>query len=172
MPLKITVGVGRKHGLPEYSSASASCHVEFEADPNLLHGDLEGFQRQARNAYTACRQAVQDELARSQAGGHGAAVHAQSEPAASQLTANGNGHRNGAGGNGNGASPKQMEYINQLARQIRGLGVRRLEALTQKMFAKPVAGLTSLDASGLIDTLKSVKAGQIDLDAVLNGEAA
>jgi hypothetical protein len=67
MALKLNVGVSKKLGLPEYSSVGASCNVEVELDPGLLEHDLDAFHERARAAYVACHQAVEDDLARSQA---------------------------------------------------------------------------------------------------------
>ena len=190
MPLRLNIGLSKKLGLPDYGSLGASCNLDLELDAALLQTDPEAFQRHARNAYDACRRAVLEELARHQAT---TATTPATNPPAPTASIGGNGHtgngngngsghasgngQNGNGQNGNGrgnghpASEKQMTYVRQLAGHIKGLGVRRLEALANKMFNKPVAGLTSLEASGLIDTLKSVKAGEIDLDAVLGGAA-
>ena len=66
MPLKVSVGLSQKMGLPDYSSLGASCHVEYEADGQLLHHDLSAFHRQVQAVFGACRQAVQEELAREQ----------------------------------------------------------------------------------------------------------
>jgi len=165
MPLKVNCGLSKKIGQPDYGSLGASCHVEFEAESTLLQTDLEAFHRHVRNAFTVCQQAVNDELARHQP----ESTLDGRVSRDTQTSPSGNGQRNGNGANGQRASQKQVEYIQQLSRQIHGLGVRRLETLANKMFDKPVADLTSMDASGLIDTLKAIKAGEIDLTAALNG---
>jgi len=168
MPLRLNVELSKKIGQPDYGSLGAVCNVEVELGSSMLQQDLETFHRHVRNAYVACAQAVNDELARHTGGGNGEAAKAQpaQQPA-------GNGHQgNGANGsNGHRASEKQIAFVNQLARQIRGLSIRRLETLADRMFGKPLADLTSLDASGVIDTLKSIKAGDINLDNVLSTSA-
>ena len=161
MALMIHVGLTRKLGTANYGSIAASCAVEFEADAALLQGEPAGFQQRAAKAYAACRQAVQQELARQQQAG--AAFLGQADgrnPAA---------NADRQDGNGQAASEKQMLYLRQLAAQTPGLGLRGLETLAQKMFDKPLAALGGLEASNLIDTLKSVKTGELELAALLDG---
>ena len=187
MPLTLNVGISKKIGLPDFGSVGATCNVSVELDAALLTREPDSFQRHVRNAYAACSQAVNDELARqttpgasappgnasptpavaTNGNGNGTAGNSQARPASNVA-----GHAQQTNGNGNGshgASQKQIGYINQLARQIRGLGVRKLDSLTGKMFGKPLAGLSSLDASALIDQLKAIKDGSVSLDAALNG---
>jgi len=61
--LKLHAGISRKVGLPGFSSASASCHIEAELDSTLLN-DHEGFQIVVQRAYQSCEQAVEDQIAR------------------------------------------------------------------------------------------------------------
>ena len=170
MPMTLNVGLSKKVGLPDYGSLGASCNVAVELNGSMVFDDLEAFHRHVRQAYVACQQAVTDELARQQQREVSAGPSAQDDRGGSVRNNGPSGNGNGAS-NGHRASEKQTGYIQQLAHQIRGLGVRRLETLCDKMFSKPMADLTSLDASGLIDALKSIKAGEIDLDTALNGAA-
>jgi hypothetical protein len=178
MPLKTNVGVSRKVADNNYGSRGASVNLEVELDSSLIQ-EPERLQERIRQVFRLAQQSVDEELSRQAAQSHdnghtaatnGSQTNADATAAPATTPSNGNGHRNGT--NGHGASAKQLDYARQLAKSIQGLGIRRLEALAQKMFNKPLAALTSMDASGLIDTLKSIKDGQIDLNSVLEGNAA
>jgi hypothetical protein len=182
MPLTLNVGLSKKLGLPDYGSVGATCNVTVELDGTLLQNDMETFQRHVRNVYVACSQAVNDELSRQRPTERTTAnTNNSGNGAATTPKANGNGHDNGTSQNGNGSQPtgspnhrasqKQLDFASQLSRQIKGLGVRRLEDLANKMFGKPLADLSSLDASSLIDTLKAIKEGRVALDAAMNAAA-
>ena len=171
MPLRLNVGLSKKVGMPNYGSLGASCHVEVELDQSLVFDNVEAFQERITHAYAACRQAVTDELGRQLNASNGRAVNghatngevpSQASPECQQTSGQSNGH------NGHRATQKQLDFALQLAGEIRGLGVHRLESISQKMFDKPLADLSSVDASGLIDVLKDIKGGKIELAVALN----
>ena len=64
MPLKLSVGVSRKEGRPNFGSLGASCGIEVELDASLIWSDPDRFRRMAREAYAACDRVVQDQLRR------------------------------------------------------------------------------------------------------------
>ena len=69
--MRLVVGYSKKVGLPGYSSAGATCQVEFGDVPVAPRS--EAFVRRVRRAFDACRAAVEDELAgRPAAAGSGA----------------------------------------------------------------------------------------------------
>lgn len=160
MPMKLTVGLSRKLGLPDYGSIGASCQLELELDQSLLQADLEGYFRQARQAYAACSQAVQEELTRQQPASPASAV----TPLAH---ANGNGHGhagNGHNGQGNGqssaatrngarrATTSQVRAIYGIANRLR---IDLAEDLQEQFQVARPEDLSIIDASTLIDQLKT-----------------
>jgi hypothetical protein len=172
MPLTVNVGYSEKLGRPDFGSIGASCHIECELDGRLADDDPEQFRNRLRDLYANCAQAVQEELARRSLG----------EVVPRKMPTNGarKPGPNGAtgrktssetqGANNHRASARQIEYLERLARENHSIGIRRLESLAERICGKPLAGLSSFDASTLIDTLKAVKEGRLDVDAVLQGE--
>jgi hypothetical protein len=150
MPLKLIVGVSKKLGLPEFSSVGASCNVEVELDPGLLEHDLDAFHERARAAYVACHQAVEDDLARSQAMSR-PAIHGRNGTAATNGT-----HPSRAGSVGNrprlSATASQVRAIIAIARKQDA----DLEGVLQGDFGVDQPEDLSLSqASRLIDRLKA-----------------
>ena len=170
MPLKLNVGLAKKVGQPDYGSLCASCNVECELDAMLLASDLDRFQEHVSEVFLACSQAVHDELSRQRnANGDGQAANTSRPRTTAAATRSAPADKPPTNGQDHAISGKQLTYAKQLAGQIRGLGTGQLEALASKMYGKALSELSSLEASSLIDMLKAVKEGKIDIGAALAG---
>jgi hypothetical protein len=171
--LTINVGYSEKVGQPNFGSIGASCNIECELDGRPVFDDPALFYAKVRELYSACSSAAKEELARHQAGDR-AATAAQS---ATREAPNGTAPATASKSPGNGepanhrASKRQLEFVEQLARQIPRVGIRRLESLAQRVCGKPLAELSSFDASNLIDTLKAMKQGLLVIESALSGAA-
>ena len=155
--LKLHAGVSKKVGLPGFSSASASCHVEAELDSSLLQ-DHEGFQVVVRRAYQSCEQAVQDQIARLTGEGTEATqpqeiIEVRTQPTISGATVT----RLPAAQFTNQPSPRPATASQVKA--IRAIAARRkidLVGMLRERFGLTTADALGIrEASALIDELKS-----------------
>jgi hypothetical protein len=155
---RITLNVSKKLGLPSFGSAGASGGVELELPEGLLHSDPEAFHGQVRDAYRACRAAVEDELARLRAP-LATAGAAPLEPPAPRAAPDGRpepgpgGAARAAGGRGRAvtpATPNQVRAIRTIARRQHA----DLEGLLHDLGVDRVEALSLAQASKLIDDLK------------------
>ena len=155
MAVKINVGVCKKIGLPEYGSAGSHCDIELELDFAALQDPAE-FQKRVANAYRLCRDAVESELAAHRANG---TPKQDVRPTVAPSTE----YRNSAPPERNDnrfpVSPKQMAFIGQLTRKIKGLTGAKLDEYCRTTFGTVCNQLSSKDASRLIDDLKQVQNG-------------
>ena len=155
--LKLHAGVSKKVGLPGFSSASASCHIEAELDSTLLH-DHEGFQVVVRRAYQSCEQAVQDQIARLTSDGDSQpqpqeVIEVRTSPTISGATVT----RIPAAQFSNQPSPRPATASQ--VRALRAIAARRkidLVAVLRERFGLSTADELGIrQASNLIDELKS-----------------
>ena len=178
MPLRLSAGVSKKVGLPNYGSLGASCHLELELDAGILERDPRALRQQIQRVHAICAGTVQEELDRNRNDSRPKdAETGEKEPSTESRKKNGptgrsvrldgNGERPN---NGHPASERQINFLRVLAGQIRGLGVRRLESFCQRLCDQPPAALTASEAGELIDVLKAVRAGEIDLSDLLESD--
>ena len=156
MAMKLSIGFQKKLGQPDYGSVGATCHVEFEIEPTLLHNNLDAFHEKARHAFAACQQAVNDQLVRQTPDGS---------------AKNGNGHTNGhsppgavhSGNGSNGTSGSPRLATQSQARAIRAIASKQRVDLQKLLEARFGVGrpenLRLSDASSIIDELKSAGDG-------------
>jgi hypothetical protein len=159
MPLKLTVGLAKKVGRPNYGSLGASCGVEIELAADAIRGDPDALLGGARAAFAACRRAVDEELARLQG-------PPLDHPAGASAEDRGGDHRtrSGHGENGSSAStptvlaparpatPGQVRTIVAIARRRR-VGLAGL--LRDEFGVTGPEELSLPQASRLIDGLRA-----------------
>ena len=152
MSVKINVGVCKIIGLPDYGSAGSHCDIELEMDFATMQNPNE-FQKQIANAYRLCRESVESELMAHRPNGT-----QDNRPTTVPSTE----YRNSAERNDNRfpVSSKQLDFISQLLKKIKGLTEAKLDAYCQTAFGKTCNGLSSQEASKLINALKDAKAGK------------
>jgi hypothetical protein len=157
MPLKLNVGVTKKLGLPEYSSVGASCHIELELDARLLETDLDSFQKEVRDVYIACSQAVNDELARHQVSLASPPSNGHAAPASGHAPEVGSGRTTprSQGPRGRSRKPATSSQVHALVAIARAQHAD-LEGILRAEYAVTRPEDLSLpEASQLIDQLKA-----------------
>ena len=144
MGMKISVGLQKKVGQPNYGSLGASCHVEFEIDAAMIESNLDGFHNKVNGAYLACRQAVNTQLRQQELG--------QSQaPSAENRKQSQNGSSRTETDRGGAVTPNQLKAIYAIAKRLR----LNPELLVNKRFDCHVPeDLTFREASQLIDELR------------------
>ena len=157
MPLKITAGLSRKLGQPDYGSVGASCHIECELDPIDFRFDIDSLEQRIRDAYDICDRVVRAELQRQNA--H-PPIPLRTANASAPCSSNGNGSTgNGSTGNGStargrrAATPAQRRAVLAIATEA---GVDLDELLRAHFSVLSVDELSVAEASQLIDHLRGL----------------
>jgi len=164
MTIKINVGVNKKIGLPDYGSAGGHCNIEIEADNSILD-DTDQFLQRVQDAYEVARQSVEEELSHHRPGNTGRSS-TNTKPESKQEYQRQDYRSNSTGNNRSGndnryvVSEKQLTFIWQLCKGIKGLDKRALEKYCDSKFGKASSQLSTKEASVLIDDLKAAKEGK------------
>ena len=156
MSIKVSVGVSKKVGLPDYGSAGSHCNIEIETDNSILD-NADGFLQRVRDAYELARQSVEEELSHHRPGNATSQSRSvnqfEKEPAPRQeYRSNPN-----PTGSSYAASAKQTQFIAALVKGVKGLDWKKLDRYCDGKFGKTCSQLSSKEASALIEDLKNAK---------------
>ena len=146
MAAKISVGLQKKLGLPGYSSIGASCHVEFEVETSLMESNLDGFHQKVHSVYSACQQAINEQLARYQSKSPNF-----NDPSRPQLNVQINPNAQQVRQESSRATRNQFRSIFAIARNQ---GLDPLQLVRKRFNLDQPEDLTIREASSLIDELK------------------
>jgi hypothetical protein len=141
MPLSLNVTHSKKVGLPNYGSLGACCSVGIELDGSLLKDDPEKFRHEVRDAFAACRVAVEQELTRDHV----------DQTASVKQDDGGNGQSNGVRSE-RPATVSQVRAIHAIANRHK---VNLTELLQNEFQVDRPDDLPIVEASSLIDLLKA-----------------
>ena len=146
MAAKLSVGLQKKLGLPGYSSIGASCHVEFEVETSLMESNLDGFHQKVHSVYSACQQAINEQLARYQSKSPNF-----NDPSRPQLNVQINPNAQQVRQESSRATRNQIRSIFAIARNQ---GLDPLQIVRTRFNLDLPEDLTIREASSLIDELK------------------
>lgn len=164
--MKTIVTVRKSINLMDQNPGDITCSIQLEIAQDFLLTDPDAFRHQVRAVVEACRKAINGEAAHDEPPQEIAPV-AVPRSAVPESPRNVSEQRNGGR-----ASDKQLVYLRQLARLVPAVGLRRLEEVAQNVCGKTTVVLSTAEASRLIDSLKAVKAGEMELQQLLPGASA
>ncbi|TWT56537.1 hypothetical protein [Allorhodopirellula solitaria] len=148
MTTRLSVGVTRKVGQPNYGSACATCQLEIEIDSTLMNDHADTLTERIRRTFAICRREVDTELSQ----------HAASQPSEPRKV---NGPTNGTVIHSNArpstnrvrpATDAQIRAIHAIASKA---NVRLASELDAEFGVGSPQSLTLQQASELIEKLKS-----------------
>lgn len=176
MSIKMSLGLSKKIGLPAYSSVGASCQLECELERSVLE-DADCLRQETQRLFGLCRQAVEEQLTREtttngetrlRVNGSSLPANSSAKPASHDRPPAREPREAEESLSERGLSERQLAFLQDLASQIDGLGIRRLPAVVAFQFDKNLTELSSAEASRLIGLLRQVRAGELALDGLLD----
>ncbi|MCM2371883.1 regulatory protein GemA [Aporhodopirellula aestuarii] len=153
MTTKLSVGVTRKVGQPNFGSACATCQLEIEIDNSLMNDHADTLTERIRRTFDLCRQEVDRELMR-----HADGSHSRPEAINGNVRArNGSSPQPTQARRARPATDAQIRAIHAIASKA---NVRLASELDAEFGVASPQSLTLQQASELIEKLKSQLTGQ------------